>query len=380
MKIIIIGQKGIPSISGGVEKHVEELAVRLVKNRHEVIVYTRRHYTDKNMHEYKGVKLISLPSLNFKNTDAITHTFLACLNIIFKQKDVDVVHFHSIGPSLLIWMIKIFRPDIKIVATFHTQCYFHKKWGLFAKLFLRLGERMACVLPDKTITVSKILSNYVRGRYLTTEEYIPNGVFINKKYPVKEIRKWKLEKNNYILSVSRLVKHKGIHYLIEAFNNIKTDKKLVITGSETYTDNYVKELKRLAGNNKNIIFTGNQSGRVLNELFSNTSLFVMPSETEGLSIALLESMAYGCNILMSDIPENLEVANKIAHTFKNGDVKDLASKLDNIIKNKLVSNKKLAKNKILKEYNWDIIVRNIEQVYFEVLTASNKLVVADRNI
>ena len=103
MKIALIGQKGIPSgQGGGVEKHVENLAVKLVEMGHEVLAYTRYSYSDQRIKEYQGVKLINLPSLPTKSLDAISHTFLACLDLIFRK--VDVIHFHSIGPSSLIWL------------------------------------------------------------------------------------------------------------------------------------------------------------------------------------------------------------------------------------------------------------------------------------
>jgi glycosyltransferase involved in cell wall biosynthesis len=166
MKIIMIGQKGIPSRGGGVEKHVEDLSTRLVNAGHEVLAYTRPSYTEKHLKEYKGVRLISLPSVKTKNLDAISHTFLACLHLIFRIRKVDIVHFHAIGPSSLLLLIKIFRPGIKIVSTFHCQDYFHQKWGFFAKTYLKLGEYICCKFSDKTIAVSEELKKYAEKKYV----------------------------------------------------------------------------------------------------------------------------------------------------------------------------------------------------------------------
>lgn len=365
MRIVFIGQKGIPATYGGVEKHVEDLATRLVRDGHEVLVYTRKNYTSDKLKSYKGVELISLPSIATKHLDAISHTFLACLDVIFRQK-ADVVHFHSIGPSLLSWMVKIFKPRTRLVATFHSQCYNHQKWGAMARFFLHLGERMICTVPDKTFTVSKSLTNYAAQKYGKNTIYIPNGVEMPTERDANEIKKWGLEKGNYIVTISRLVRHKGIHYLIDAYKQIGTDKKLVIVGDGAFTDDYVQELKDLADNNPNIIFTGNQTGDVLQELFSNAFLFVQPSESEGLSIALLEAMSYGLPVLVSDILENVEIVDNVGFIFVNKNVADLTLKLKAILMmDETVLHENAANLRAIarKNYNWENIVREIETLY-----------------
>lgn len=367
MRIVFIGQKGIPATFGGVEKHAEDLAIRLVKNGHEVLVYTRRNYTPDDLKSYKGVQLISLPSIATKHLDAISHTFLACLDVIFRQK-ADVVHFHSIGPSLLSWMIKIFKPQVRLIATFHSQCYNHQKWGALARFFLHLGEKMVCTIPDKTIAVSKSLTDYALRKYGKKVVYIPNGVEIMRQKDADEIKKWGLSKGNYIVAISRLVRHKGVQYLIEAYKQLDTDKKLVIVGDGAFTDDYVQGLKEMANDNPNIIFTGNQSGDILRELFSNAYLFVQPSESEGLSIALLEAMSYGLPVLVSDIMENVEVVNNDGFVFANKDVADLTMKLKEILlmdELVLAENGKTLQEVVQKNYNWDNIVREIETLYKE---------------
>ncbi|KKR20258.1 MAG: hypothetical protein UT48_C0019G0002 [Parcubacteria group bacterium GW2011_GWE2_39_37] len=379
MKIYFIGQKGIPSRSGGVEKHVEDLATHLADAQHEVFVYTRPNYTPPELKEFKGVNLISLPSIGTKHLDAISHTFRACLDVV--KRDVDVIHFHSIGPSSLIWLIKILRPEVPIISTFHTRCYIHQKWGLFARLYLKFGEFMACTFADVTTTVSRSLTDYANEKYETQTVYIPNGVNLPEKLPAKEIKKWGLEKGNYIVTVSRLVRHKGIHYLIDAYKQLKTDKKLVIVGDGSFTEDYVQELKQMVGNNKNIIFTGSQSGRMLNELFSNAYLFVQPSESEGLSIALLEAMSYENAVLISDIPENLEAAENVGFSFKDRDVVDLRRKLSYLLKNpELVeTNGRMGKNRVNTYYNWKNISKDMVAVYNQAII-EKKSAISSKNL
>ncbi len=364
MKIFILGQKGIPARGGGVETHVHNLATKLSKLGHSVFAYTRNSYSDKNIKEYKGVRLISLPSVNTKSLDAISHTFLACLDFIFKRRKADVIHFHSIGPASLIWLIKLFRPKTKVFFTFHSQCYYNTKWGKLAKLYLYFGERIGCKLADELIVVSKSLKEYVEKKYNREAIYIPNGVEIPTSSEAKDIReKWNLNQGSYILSVSRIVRNKGLEYLIEAYKDLNTDKKLVIVGDGDYKE----ELMKLADKNENIIFTGRQSGEVLNELYSNADLFVQASEAEGLSISLLEAVSYKLAVLISDIDANMEVMGEDSFNFKNKNSDDLKSKLESFLKLKnqenLDKNIEIVYNKLVSEYNWDNIINKVIGLY-----------------
>ena len=127
MKIAFIGQKGIPAKFGGVERHVEELATNLAQMGHEVFVYARKNYTDNNLKEYKGIKIILLPSIPSKHLDAISHTFLATIHSLFQN--YDAIHFHSIGPTFLSFLVRIFGGETKLVATYHCQDYYHQKYS-----------------------------------------------------------------------------------------------------------------------------------------------------------------------------------------------------------------------------------------------------------
>jgi len=363
MKIYFIGQKGIPAKLGGVEHHVEELSVRLAQAGHEVYVYVRPNYTSDGLKEYKGVRLLSLPSIATKHLDAITHTFRATIDVL--KKDADIIHYHSIGPSSLLWIIKLFKPRVPVISTFHSKCYTHKKWGRLARACLRFGEMVSCLIADETITVSQSLAKYARKRYGKETVYIPNGAPVAEKASARKIKKWGLEKDNYILNVSRFVKHKGIHHLIRAYNRVKTDKKLVITGEGFFSGDYARELETLANGNKNIIFTGPQTGRMLRELFSNACLFVQPSESEGLSITLLEAMSYEKAVLVSDIPENLEAVGRTGFFFKNKNADGLAEKLNYILghSEEVATREILGKERVDKFYNWEDISRLTINLY-----------------
>lgn len=367
MKIAFIGQKGIPANSGGVDRHVESLAFFLSKKREDIklISYNRKGYIDKDIKTWEGVEIVSLPFIDTKNLAAITHGFLSTISAMFKK--VDVVHFHGIGPSLLAFIPHVFTPKIKIVSTLHSFDYGNDKWGGFARFMLRTGEKMMCKYADEVIVLTDLMRDYLWQRYNRESFVIPNGAYITKnniseQSKLEVLNEFGLEEGKYIISVSRLIKLKGIQYLIEAYNSInEKDIKLVIVGDGEYQE----ELKKLASTNPNIIFTGNQKDERLASLYSSAKLFVQSSEMEGLSISLLEAMAHGLEILISDISANREAAKDTALYFKSKDVKDLEEKLKIALEDEEMMSglAKQAKERAKTVYNWENISNDILEVY-----------------
>lgn len=359
MKIAFIGQKGIPTLYGGVERHVEEIACGLAKKKgYEIYAYARPYYTPKRLKKYKGVNLINLPSLKTKHLDAISHTLLATLHTIFKLKP-QVVHYHAIGPAWCLWLVKVLSPKTKIVFTYHCKDYFHKKWGLIARLSLKFGERIGCQVADEIIAVSDELREYVEEHYDRKVHYIPHGVEAFKNLPAKTIkRKWGLEKDNYILVVSRLIRHKGIHYLIEAYQKLETDKKLVITGPAFFTCDYEKEVREMAKDNKNIVFTGGQKGRTLKELYSNAYAFVNPSQHEGFPMVVMEAGSFGKPLLLSNLRCHKDMFETWPVFFKSRDVKDLSRQLEFVLTHpkEIRQRAKRIKTYCRQYYSWKEIV------------------------
>lgn len=373
MKIALIGQKGIPAKSGGVEKHVEKLAERLVALGHEVTVYTRPHYTDKNIREWRGIRLVSLPSIRTKHLDAITHTFVATMHALFQ--DYDVIHYQSIGPSTLAFIPRVLKRSSLVVATFHSRDYFHAKWNRFAKKALLFAEELTCTVPEKTIAVSRGMAEYARKRYGVDSVYIPNGAEGEPVATDGFLGAFGLKQKRYILTVSRLVQHKGIHYLVEAFKYLEdTGKlpnncKLAIVGTHAETPEYEAYLKALSAGRDNILFLGEQTGTALAELFSHAAVFVQPSEDEGLSIALLEAMSYGLPIVASDIHGNEEALGGAGVYFRAKSLDSLKSELAALINRpeEMEEFGKLARGRAQSVYGWESIARQTTEAYEDAL-------------
>lgn len=369
LKIAMLGHKHIPSREGGVEIVVEELSVRMVQAGNNVTCYNRsgHHVSGKefdcgNLKEYKGVRLKSVLTINCKGLAAMTSSFFGAIRCAFSR--YDVIHFHAEGPCAMLWLPKLFGK--RCVATIHGIDWQRAKWGGFASKYIKFGEKIAAKYADEVIVLSAGVQNYFMDTYNRKTRFIPNGVSrtsICSPQLIKE--KFGLDKDKYILFLGRLVPEKGITYLIEAFRNVNTDKKLVIAGGSSDTDEFSQELKELAKGDDRIIFTGFVQGQTLEELYSNAYVYCLPSDLEGMPLSLLEAMSYGNCCLTSDIAECAEVVEDKALTFKKSDTYDLQHKLQFACDNEqeVQKLKNQAADYICDRYNWDDVVNQTLKLY-----------------
>ena len=371
MKIAMIGHKRIPSREGGVEIVVEELATRLVKKGHSVDVYNRKgkNVQDRNadkdkkkLKEYKGVKILTIPTINKKGIDALLYSFFASIRALFSK--YDVLHYHAEGSCAMLWIPHIFKK--RIVVTIHGLDWQRSKWGGFATKYIKFGEKLAVKYADEIIVLSKEIQKYFKDTYNRETVFIPNGVnkpVIRKAEVIKE--KYGLEKDSYILFLARIVPEKGLHYLIEAFKQINTNKKLVIAGGASHTNDYLKKIRKMASDDKRIIMTGFVQAQELEELFSNCYLYCLPSDVEGMPLSLLEAMSYGCKCLVSDIKENTQIIGEYGMTFKKGNKEDLKNKLQYTLNNANKISADTIRNYVLEKYNWNDVVEKTQKIYKE---------------
>ena len=370
LSIAMFGQKRIPSREGGVEIVVEELCTRMVAKGHNVTCYNRgghhvsgSEYDSKRLKEYKGIKLKTVPTIEKKGLAAVSSSFFAALCCAFGR--YDVVHIHAEGPAFFAWLPKLFGK--KVIVTIHGLDWQREKWKSgFGSKFIHQGEKNAVKYADEIIVLSKGVQDYFEKIYGRKTVFISNGVsdHIERKPQIIK-NKFGLDKDEYILFLGRLVPEKGIKYLIEAFKQVDTEKKLVIAGGSSDTSEFENEMKEIAKEDKRILFTGFVQGQELEELYSNAYVYALPSDLEGMPLSLLEAMSYGNCCLVSDIPECAEVVEDKALIFKKADVKDLQSKLQDACDHseKVDAHKKQAADFICSKYNWDEIVQATLKLY-----------------
>ena len=368
MKIVMIGQKGVPVIFGGVERHVDELSTRLVKIGLDVAVYSRRWYCgETEMNDAASrVRRIFIPSLHTKHLDAISHTFFSTLHAIFVEKP-DVIHYHGVGPSLCAWIPRLFSPKTRVVVTFHSLDRTHDKWGRFARVMLRTGEWSACKFADRTIAVSRTLENYCRDVYGIETSYLPNGVTTWPDSNPGILTEWNLSPGRYLIFVGRLIRLKGVHTLIAAYRQLPAELRnrypLVIVG-EACDQKYVRELTALS-RGSNVKFVGNQIGAKLAALYRGAALFVQPSECESMPIVVLEATAAGIPTIASDIAAHREVLKNDGTYFESKNILELAACLQETLGD-LDGAKARAKTlseRIADEYSWSKIATETKDVY-----------------
>jgi len=367
MKIAMIGHKRIPSREGGVEIVVGELSKRMAALGNTVVAYNRKskHIANKKiekLNEWEGVRIKWIPTPNSSKLNAIVYSFFAALRAVFSR--FDVIHFHAEGPASMVILAKLFRK--RSVVTIHGLDWQRSKWGGFATKYLMFGEKAAAKYADEIIVLSKNVQQYFLDTYGRETVYIPNGISapeIKGAGIIKE--KFGLGKDDYILFLGRLVPEKCVHLLIEAFKDIKTDKKLVIAGGASHTSEYEADIRELAKDNENIIFTGFVEGNELDELFSNAYIYCLPSDLEGMPISLLEAMSYGNCCLTSDIPECTEVLGEYGVSFRKSDKEDLKAVLEKLLENSesVQHYKDNAQRYILEKYNWDDVCQRTLALY-----------------
>ena len=369
LNIAMLGHKRIPSREGGIEIVVEELSTRMANLGHHVTCYNRgghhvsgKQFDEQNLNTYRGVRLKTVLTIDKKGLAAMTASASAAFRAAFGK--YDVVHFHAEGPCAMLWLPKLFGK--RCVATIHGLDHQRAKWGRLASAYIMLGEKCAAKYADEIIVLSEGVQNYFMKNYGRRTRFIPNGVNRPQLRSADWIRKkFSLEKDDYILFLGRLVPEKGLRYLLEAFKQVKTDKKLIIAGGSSDTEGFVNELKEMAKDDPRIIFTGFVQGKMLDELYSNAYIYTLPSDLEGMPLSLLEAMSYGNCCLVSDIAECADVVEDKAVVFRKGSTEDLKEKLQWLCDDasRVKHYKEQAADFICSKYDWDKVVDMTLRLY-----------------
>ncbi|MGM9870056.1 MAG: glycosyltransferase family 4 protein [Sodaliphilus sp.] len=351
-KIAVIGTRGFPGIQGGVEKHCEHIYPHM-KNV-EVVLYRRAPYlTDASNDTFEGITYVDLPSTRIKGFEAVWHSFLSVCHCIVHRPDV--VHIHNIGPAMFAPLLRLFA--LKVVLTYHSPNYEHRKWGFFARTLLKMSEWLALRFSNHIIFVNKFQREKFSKIVLAKSTYIPNGIPSTARSQNTEFLKAHgILPGEYILSVGRLTPEKGFEYLVEAVQKIPEIKQVVIAGASDHNSSYFQLLRRLDVNKK-VVFTGFTSGEDLRQLYSHARLYVLSSVNEGFPLVLLEAMAYGLPLAVSDIPATHLVQLPAEAYFQMANVDALAQCVAQIWQKQHVTT-----TYNLSEFDWDVITRKTQAV------------------
>ncbi|MEO8722894.1 MAG: glycosyltransferase family 4 protein [Sphingobium sp.] len=358
---------------GGIEAHCEALFPRIkaLRPRDEIVVFGRSPYVPKNNDSYHGLKIRSVFTIRNKYLEALLHTLLTVC-VARKSYPGAILHIHGIGPALATPLARLLGFDV--VVTHHGADYNRAKWNRFARSALRFGESIAIRNANKIIVVSHSLTETLKAQFPAQADkidYIPNGAQIISaaENDGEDFTRFLAEHNTvpggYILAVARLVPEKGLHDLIDAFEKSDTRAQLLIAGGVDHVDSYARAL--MARGNARVRFLGRQPRDMVEKLYANASLFVMPSSHEGLPIAALEAASAGAPLLLSDIQPNLDLGLARANYFPQGDVAALAEALA-----VEPGTYQIDLAPLLERFNWDAVAAATNIVYQNIVKSASK--------
>ena len=357
----MFGHKQVPSHRGGIEVAVEALAVRMARRGHEVTLINRGRNTAVSTDLYNGVHIRSVPVIDISGIAAVMGSVFAAVQAVFGR--YDGIHIHAEGPALMTFLPHML--GIRTVVTIHGLDWKRSKWGNFASWYLKMGEKCAAKYADELIVLSKATQEYFRETYGRETVYIPNGVEPVQKREAGVITdQWKLRKDAYLLYLGRIVPEKELLTLIKSFKEVKTDKKLVIAGSPKDMPSYYEQVRQAAAEDPRILFVGFAQGQVLEELFSNSYLYCLPSNIEGMPISLLEALSFGNCCVCSDIAECTEVIGEDGFTFPVGNVEKLRDLLQKLCDQPLLVAD--CKNRVNRQFipmSWDQVTEKTLELY-----------------
>jgi len=360
----MIGIKAIPARFGGFETAVDELSRGLVRLGHNVVVYNRSGMSVELGSDYEGVRLVSLPTLKSKNLSTIVHAFLATMHVAFHR--VDVVHYFTTGTTLFAPVPRLL--GMKAVCSVDGTDWQRGKWGRFARWYLRASERLAAWFCDGLIADSRAVRRYYLEAYRANSFLVTYGMRESKCKGLEWLERFGLKSRDYVLFVGRLVPENNIHHLIHAFEQTKTDKKLVIVGDDPWEKEYVGLLK--ATRDSRVVFTGGVYGDGYEQLQRNAYLFVLPDEVGGTHPALVEAMGFGNCVLVNDTESNLEVIGHAGFSYRGAeDDIDLQRQLQFLLDSpELVdAYRAAAQERARSNYSWEQVIQQHAAVYRRVL-------------
>jgi glycosyltransferase involved in cell wall biosynthesis len=364
IRIAAFGFRSIPLRHGcaGADKFAMELYPRLVRIGHQVIGYNRLYPGQEELADvYRGVELKNFRTINQKGFDTLIHSLKCTFHIIFRNT-ADIVHIQNGGNS--IWALFLRFAGKKVVISQDGVDWSRNKWPWYGKFYLKFSSFITAYIPNQVIFDNIFAQKHFENRFKKKFDFIPFGSEVPPFGENDEIfKKLGIVKDEYFLFIGRIIPDKGLHYLIPAFKNLITDKKLVLVGGSPNPSDYEKNLQLNFDNR--ILFAGYIYGDDSLRLMKHAYCYIQPSDVEGLSPVVLNVMGIGTPMICSDIAENIYAVADTATLFEHGNIDSLHMALIFALKsrNLIIKQAKLAKQRASLLFNWDIVALQHEQTF-----------------
>jgi glycosyltransferase involved in cell wall biosynthesis len=363
MKIAILGTRGIPANYGGFETFAEECAAGLVSRGHEVTVYCRSHYVTKSLRQFRGARLVVLPTLELKYSDTPVHTLLSVAHSLFCG--YDAVLICNAANSIYAWLPRLM--GIPVVVNVDGIERRRRKWNWLGITYYRVSERFSTWFPNAIVTDARVIEQYYRDRYQADSVFISYGAVTEKAHGTEILQRLGVAPRDYFLYVSRLEPENNAHLVIAAFESISTPKKLIIVGDAPYARDYIRALKQT--HDPRILFPGAIYGNGYRQLQSNAFCYIHATEVGGTHPALLEAMGQGNMVIANGTAENIEVLGDAGLVYEKNNSGDLARLLQEIDANsekwQHLGDKALNRAKLL--YSWEDVVTQYERLFHSLV-------------
>jgi glycosyltransferase involved in cell wall biosynthesis len=356
MRIAIVGTRGIPARYGGFETFAEQLANRLVRRGHEVVVYCRPQFTTPQDEVDPRIRRVILPTIPHKYLDTPVHTLLSILHLLFTE--VEVVLLCNVANSPFAWIPRLVgKPTVLNVDGLDRK---RKKWNMVGRAYLFVCELLALFTPTHLVTDAEVIQRYYWRRYGKRSRMITYGAEVLPC--AEELEGLKLPQGKYFLYVSRLEPENNPELVIRAYARVNTDWPLVIVGGNPYDGDYFNRLKSMAG--RGVVFTGPVYGRGYWWLQRHAGAYICASEVGGTHPGLVEALAASNCVLFLDAPENHEVVAEAGVPF-SASVEDLAEKMEQVLeqpdwRQRLQTQ---ARSRAQACYSWDEVAAQYEKLF-----------------
>jgi len=366
MKIAILGTRGIPANYGGFETFAEELSSRLVERGHDVTVYGRTNNIRYAGTHYKGVRLVLLPTIPHKYFDTVAHTCLSVFHIL--PRNFDAVLICNAANSIFSFIPRL--AGMKTVVNVDGLERKRRKWNTFGRAYYLLSEWLSTLLPNAIVTDARTIEDYYRTRYGRRSYFIPYGADAGTVASRGSLDALRLQPGEYFLYVSRLEPENNALLVVKAFEQVATEKKLVMLGDAPYARDYIREV--LSTSDPRIVFPGAIYGLGYRELQSHALAYIHATEVGGTHPALIEAMGHGRCVLYLDTPENREAAGDAAIPFA-ASPEALAQKLRDVLADAARREEygRRAAERIRQCYRWDDITVQYERLFEELTRKSH---------
>jgi glycosyltransferase involved in cell wall biosynthesis len=309
VRIALVGTRGIPAAYSGFETAVEHLAERFTGWGHEVTVYCRPHMVERR-DTHAGARLVHLPTVPAKHLDTLVHTALSTAHLAARARP-DVAVYFIAGNAPLVPLARLAGvPAVLQIDGLDSE---RAKWSGAARRLIRWAERMSPAAATVTVTDSEAVAEEFERRYGRRLPAITYGAELPDPGGDAWCRKLDVEPGRFVLFVGRLVPENNAHLLVEAHRSLGGDWPLVVVGDAPYARDYGEALRAAAG--PDVRFPGYVFGDGYAELVHRAGVMCAPTEVGGTHPVIVEGMAAGAPLLVSDHAPNLEVVGDAAATF-----------------------------------------------------------------